>query len=103
MTQQDRLRRQQLVGRLKASIATAAVVATFGGWAAFGMQQPATATDSTVAVSPTATAVSQTSQSGITPSAPSEQSDNSTTEVVPSSSSRSFLQRRPVTSTRSSR
>jgi hypothetical protein len=128
MTRIDTSRRQQLVGRLKSAVVTAAFVGTLGGWIAFGTQEPATTTVVTTAVPATAPAVAQASMPSNTPS-PAVQTQQSgstmaTTDVTPTttptptssptaqgsttapssaSSSSSTSRRAPVTSTRSSR
>ena len=122
MTRIDTSHRQQFAARLKSAVATAALVATLGGWIAFGTQEPATTTVAITAVSPTAAAVAEASTPGNTIASviqPDQSNSTAATTVAtpaatptmqsgttaPSSASSSSSQSRraPVTSTRSSR
>ncbi|NNJ12333.1 hypothetical protein EKD04_018565 [Chloroflexales bacterium ZM16-3] len=99
MARTDTSRRQQLVAGLKSAVATAAIVGTLGGWAAFS---PSSATNTasvdtgavaaTVATSAPVAAVVDTTAASTTAS-------GNTTVASASQSS----QRGAVTSTRSSR
>src|SRR5262245_16200407 len=66
MARIDTSRRQQLVAHLKSAVGTAALVATLGGWIAFGTREPATITGVTAAVPTTVPVVVEASTSNNT-------------------------------------
>ena len=81
--------KQFLAARLKSAIATAAIVGTLGGWAAFGMQATTVASTDTLA-----------------PAAVAQVADASTTASQGTTASQSTTRQSrytPITSTRSSR
>ena len=91
MNPNQKQQRQQLIARLKSSIATAAIVGTLGGWAAFGMNANATAVDTAAT-----TAVVQVADA-------STLAQSAATSAQSSTQSTTQSQRSVVTTTRSSR
>lgn len=102
MAKTDITRRQQLVAGLKSAVATAAIVGSIGGWAAFSGAADSntlTADTATVAVASTGGVASVASLPTATASNTASDTASNTTSIVSAPSS----QRSAVTSTRSSR